>query len=45
VVVHLPHQAAAEFDGPQAAAEGAGKHTIDHTLQALFEGLQAHKRD
>jgi len=29
----------------QAAAEGTGEHTIDHTLQAMFEGLQAHRRD
>jgi hypothetical protein len=45
MVVHLPHQAPAELDGTQAAAEGTGEHTIDHTLQAMFEGLQAHKRD
>src|SRR5581483_2873408 len=44
VVVHLPHEPAAELDGAQAAAEGACEDTLHHSLESPFESGQAHGR-
>src|SRR5690606_39188672 len=44
VVVHLPHQPAAELDGTEAALEGPCEGAFDHALEPPFEPSDTHRR-
>src|SRR5690606_18150916 len=42
MVVHLPGEAAGQFDGADARPEGACERTFDHALQSPFEATDCH---
>ena len=45
VVVHLPHQPAAELHGPEAALERPRERALHQALEAAFEPPDSHRRE